>query len=333
MKLNDIYTAQQIVGAVLGLDSNTDHHYLGGSSLYRRKHCHASAIAEAIDGTDTSSDHASKGTFIHGEIESALRVGDIGTANPHVLNAVAYADRMRDNLSGCAIYPEHRLEMYDTEGKLLSFGTADVLFIDDIRRGYIRDWKTGSGWETCYPAQIMQNRSYIAAAILKHGLISCDGKTVETETGTEGVEVCARDREWAEQFRLDLMALKRKVISPEAEFADKCGDFCQYCKVGEKGSRKCPVLQMEDKFAADVVGLTIPEPVSLSALENADRRLIAAKQVIKACEAIEEEEKNIIIANGGSPGHIVYKIKACEYTVKRDESTGVRARKERKVKE
>jgi hypothetical protein len=305
--LRDIYTAQQICGAVLSLEDDTEHHYLGASSLYRRHKCPASAICEKIDGSWKKSENI--GTYNHKQIEMAINdYGEYDDKSIHVINALSVVKSMFDNNSDLTSYAEMRVSIPDENGNDISFGTLDFIGIDSGRYGHIKDWKTGEGIEHCHESQIYQGRFYICGAILKLNLQSCDFCTVETAKGSDPVvEIGPRDRSWAIEFRDNLAKLKTRVINTDAEFAEKTGNFCQWCKCGphENASRKCPVLAFEDRCAADVVGMTIPEPFLLSRIESADKRLSAAKQVAKACKAIIAEEEAVIIEAGGSASYKV----------------------------
>ena len=167
------------------------HHPFSPSRLQRRALCPASYRIEK-DLEDVGSEASRKGSHLHELIAKAIsmiphdhwhderkielfidknRMYETKEERSVILNVMKYIPKKLK--SELFVHTEEELEYKDEYGKILYFGTADMVAKDEFGQLLVFDWKTGNGAVPLARFN-MQLKAYALAAMQTYGSESCN---------------------------------------------------------------------------------------------------------------------------------------------------------------
>lgn len=217
------------------------HHPFSPSRLQRRALCPASYRIEK-DLEDVDSEASRKGSHLHELIAKAIsiiphdhwyderkielfidknRMYETKEERSVILNVMKYIPKKLK--SELFVHTEEELEYKDEYGKILYFGTADMVAKDEFGQLLVFDWKTGNGG--IIPVKYnMQLKAYALAAMQTYSTESCNCFIYNPVTK----EQSSGPFKNKEKLRAEILSIINKCVSWDAP-AIPGEDQCRFC--------------------------------------------------------------------------------------------------------
>ena len=269
------------------------HHPFGPSSMRRRELCPASMRLEEGLPSQTSPD-AERGTLIHNRV--AEMITNYSADTPSKLEGVT--EDINELASMCYDYflsvtsDRTPPEKYETErrlqyligGKVLYFGTADVLILskDEDGKPYaiLIDWKTG--YKSVEPAQDnLQGAGYALAAMQELNLSECEVHFYNP-TLREESSYTFKDKAALERYIIGIYNATQKADIQPVPGEEQC----RYCKAFQQAT--CPAVKKELEVIAETASTlegvisTLPDEKLVEFFEKA--KLVAKLEGVAEAE-------------------------------------------------
>lgn len=263
------------------------HHINSPSCLERRWLCPGSARIEA-GLSEEESIYAAEGTRLH-EIVATRNLEACETFEEEDIcqRCIELVDRLSEGAERVEV--EYPLEVCDSNSNIITYGTADVVIIQEDSL-IIIDWKFGRGEVTSAEYNI-QLGAYALGAMQEFGKSSCTVHIVQPFVGKWNDCYTHMDKEYLQEFYETLIDCTNVPDAPLVAGEKQC----KYCKGASQLT--CPAMRYEVIKTADMA-----EQVELDISELTNEQLSdlhkKCKFVANINKAVESRIKEICTTQG-----------------------------------
>lgn len=265
----------------------TEHHPFSPSSLNRLKECTGSYLMQ-LGLEETPTPESSEGTMLHDRI-ARHDFSDLTSEQEEMCElCMKELQILTASVHSPEVYHEKRLSVVNSDGYVITSGTADVVIVgteeDDL---IVIDWKFGRT-PVSDVAENLQLAAYALAAMKKYGKKSCRAVIFQPRIKNRSEYTFTKP----EAILKNIMAVIARANSDKVVL--QAGDACKYCLA----KAKCPAF--EKMFGSM---LAVPPSYAPSAEQLLDY-WNKAKIVEKAIAQLKQAVETYVTENGAlGPWH------------------------------